>query len=109
LESSGKLFVPEDDLMTTTIGETTQVAHLSSLNVRPAIDEEWVIHNIYIPIGSTVEIYRWNDIGTTPEILITKVSNSMLFQSFHCTLDEFIIVKNISGASIYISYDGVVM
>lgn len=95
--------------MGNTIGDTVEVASGASINIRPSTDVEWVIHNIYIPLGSTVELYRWNNIGTTPQILMHKLTNTTSFQSYHATIDDFFIIKNISGSSIWVSYDGVLL
>lgn len=91
------------------IGTTVSVANGDSVIIRPSSTaEEWDIHNIYIPLNKDVEIYRWNSISTTPQILITKISMTLsLMGAFHATFTDFIIVKNVSGSSIYIGYDGV--
>lgn len=92
-----------------TVGNTVQVASGSSVNIRPLTDEEWVIHNIYIPLGQTVELYRWNNTGTTPEILMHRLTNTTSFQSYHATINDFFILKNVSGNTIWVSYDGVIV
>ena len=92
-----------------TIGTTVSLTSAASLNVRPPTNVEWIIHNIYVPSGYAIELYRWNDTGTTPQILITKTSVSMGFLDFHVTQDDFLIIKNISGSTIYVSYDGVLI
>ena len=91
------------------MGTTVSVANGDSVIIRPAsTDEEWDIHNIYIPLDKTVEVYRWNSISTTPQILVTSITGTLsLMGAFHATFTDFIIVKNVSGSSIYISYDGV--
>ena len=95
--------------MTVVIGTTASLANNDSINIRPSsTDEEWTIHNIYVPKGYTVEVYRWNSTSTTPQILITSISETLsLMGAFHATFTDFIIVKNTSGSTIYISYDGI--
>ena len=89
-------------------GQSTVLAG-ATLNIRPSTDAEWIIHNIYIPNGNPVSIYRWNDIGSTPNLLITKTSTSMLCYSFHCTVDNYISIVNLGASSIYVAYDGVIL
>jgi hypothetical protein len=93
-----------------TVGDvvSTQVQLLStnSLDVRPATSAaEWVIHNIYLPFGSTIELYR-ND--GTYSFKISNLSSSLLSYSFHCTRNNYLTITNVGTGSVYISYDGVI-
>jgi hypothetical protein len=95
--------------MADTVNATTSIGSGASLNVRPSSDEEWIIHNIYTSLGNAIAVYRWNNTGTTPEILVTKTSVSLSSIYYHCTLSDYLVIKNLSGSTIYVSYDGVIL
>ena len=57
-----------------------------------------------------VELYRSTDVsGVDPGLLIEPFSISKTGQyNYHCTNDEFLIVKNIGTISMKVAFDGVV-
>lgn len=67
---------------------------------------EWVIHNIYIPLGSTCAVYRYID-GTN-DILMHNISYSIGNLDYHCNNSSFIYVKNNGSSTVCIGYDGMV-
>ena len=67
---------------------------------------EWVIHNIIIPFGSACEFYHTDGVN---DILIMNTSTSLLSYNFHCDISSYYKLTNVSGSTIYVSYDGVVM
>lgn len=68
---------------------------------------EWVIHNIYIPQGSAIEIYHYYNSTPSQEILLFSTSNSLCGYFFHCSNESCIKVVNVSGSTIYVGYDGI--
>ena len=74
------------------------------LDIQPPSGEEWVIHNIYHE--DDCELY-FSD-GTN-EILISSHSGNggWLGYWFHVTNSRYLRVKNVSGSSALIGYDGV--
>lgn len=67
---------------------------------------EWIIHNVYIPIGMLCELYRTD--GVTP-IKLMNVGTSLLSYNMHCDIDNYITIKNVSSVTITIAYDGLIM
>lgn len=64
---------------------------------------EIVIHNIYVPVGTSVELY-WSD-GMT-DILIDSGSESFATWQFHASDTVYLRVKNVSGTSADLGADG---
>lgn len=91
------------------IGDVTislaSVADDGYLDIRPSAGVEWVIHNILAEIGASVELYMSNG---TNEIKVDEHSAGFVDVHFHCTNSIYYRVKNVSGASAYLGYDGVV-
>lgn len=80
----------------------SSVADTSYLDIQPSSGDEAVIHNIYV--DGSVEVYVSDD---TNEIKIGDYTDSLLYFAFHVTNSQFLRVKNTSGGSLYIAYDGV--
>lgn len=74
--------------------------------VPSTVGEEWTIHNIIIPFGYTCEIYQSNG---AIDILIVTTSMSLLSYHLHCDTSYYYRVKNTSGTTINVSYNGIVM
>lgn len=83
----------------------TSVADDGYLDIRPSAGVEWVIHNILAEIGTSVELYMSNG---TNEIKVDEHSAGFVDVHFHCTNSIYYRIKNVSGASAYLGYDGVV-
>ena len=78
-----------------------------SMTIVPSVvGHEWVIHNVTIPFGSACELYHTDG---TNEILIANTATSLLSYNLHCNTSSYYTLKNVSGSTIYASYDGVVM
>jgi hypothetical protein len=89
------------------VNDQVELLTTQSLDIDPAsASVEWAIHNIYIPIDGTCEIYRTDGTLTT---LFMTVSNSLLSYNFHCSLYSYITVKNIGTSTITVGYDGLIM
>lgn len=79
-----------------------------NLNIKPSTSGiEWVIHNIYVPLGSTCALYRYVD-GSN-DILINNLSYSIGNLDYHCNMDSYVYVQNLGASAVYIAYDGIVM
>ena len=77
------------------------------MTINPSVSSvEWIVHNIYIPIGSTCEFYKTNG-STATKFMI--VSNSLLSYNFHCSSDSYITVKNVGSNTINVAFDGLIM
>jgi len=78
-----------------------------SMDIAPSVSgHEWVVHNISIPFGSACEFYHTDG---TNNILIMNIASSLLSYNFHCNTSSYYTLKNVSGSTIYASYDGAVM
>lgn len=74
------------------------------MTIQPSGTTEWGIQNIYIPYGVECELYRTDG---TNEILLYKLTDTIQFtQPLNSTLSIYFRVKNVSGASAYMGYDG---
>jgi len=80
------------------------VANGNYLDIRPPSGEEWVIHNIYH--SDDAELYFSNG---TDEIRFSSHSGEggWIGYFFHVTNSHYLRVKNVSGATALIGYDGV--
>lgn len=75
------------------------------LTIQPPSGEEWVIHNIYSE--DSVDLYFTDG---TDSILFDSELGAATWskQAFHVTNTHYIQVKNVSGYSTTIGYDGIV-
>lgn len=74
--------------------------------VQPASGVEFVIHNVYVPRGSNVLVYKTDGIT---DVLIEQLSSPMLSFNVHVTNDVFVkIVNGDDVNSVLVSYDGIV-
>ena len=76
--------------------------------IQPSVSGvEWIIHNIYVPQGSVVEIYHYYNDSTPREIELFTTSQSLCGYFFHCNNDSCIKVVNVSGSTITVGFDGI--
>lgn len=91
------------------IGDVTialsSVADDGYLDIQPGSGVEWVIHNILAAIGTSVELYMSDG---TNEIMVDESSSGFVDVHFHCTNSIYYRIKNVSGGTVYLGYDGVV-
>lgn len=88
------------------ISEQITIAAGQTVNIAPSISgEEWIVHNIYIPMGSTIALSK-SDGSISVEFM--KTSNSLLSYSFHCKSTSYINITNNDASAIYASYDGII-
>jgi len=86
------------------VSNNQSVADAAFLSIKPTTGNEWVIHNIYVPEGNDVELY-WTD--DSNDSLVDTNDGSWLNYHWHVTAGFYLKVKNVSGGSIYIGYDGI--
>jgi len=87
-----------------TVSNCESVANAAYLTIQPSGTTEWVIHNI--DFGGAVEISRFD--GTNEIIFRTESAIGEYACVRHVTNSDYLRVKNISGGTIKIGYDGVV-
>ena len=83
----------------------TSVANNASLAIQPGAGAEWLIKNLYY--GGAVEIYR-TDGTNSIKIDSDGATGGRFSASFLLTSASYMTIKNVSGAAIYICYDGLV-
>lgn len=86
-------------------GTIETVTNNASLTIRPSGTEEWVIHNIFAPTTANIEFYKH---GSSLSVLADSNTGSFFNFFFHASNASYITIKNVSGASIEIGYDGTV-
>ena len=84
---------------------STSVASGSSMTIQPDVGIEWIIHNIYVPPTASVEMYTTD--GTNP-ILVDSNTGGWIGFFFHLTNAQYMTIKNTSGSTIYMKYDGII-
>jgi hypothetical protein len=89
----------------------TSVAAAASLTIQPSGTIEAVIHNLYVPIGTSWELYATD--GTNPQ-KIDQDSGANGGRNYgaaglHVTNAQYLTCKNTSGSTIYMRVDGIVL
>jgi hypothetical protein len=79
------------------------VTDTSHMDLTAGSGAEIVVHNIYVPEGTAVELYYYDGTDT---IKHWSGNTSLYNVQFHCTNTEYIRVKNVSGASAILAADG---
>jgi hypothetical protein len=87
-------------------GQTTLLSGQSMVINPSSSAVEWAIHNIYIPLGATCEVYKTNGSLYTKFIV---ASTSLLSYNFHCNSESYITVKNTRPDPIEVAFDGIIM
>lgn len=83
---------------------SSSVADDNYLDLQPASGVEWVVHNI--KWSDDIEIYSYD--GTNAIKIFAATDFGFLPCEFHCSNTKYYRVKNVSGGSQYISFDGVI-
>lgn len=88
-----------------TVNNYASIANSGYLTIQATSGEEWVIFNIYAPVGSATELYMTNG---SNDIKIDS-DNTGGWRSFKylITNTQYLKIKNVSGGAIYIGYDGI--
>jgi hypothetical protein len=84
---------------------STSVANNASMTLQPSSGIEWVIHNIYAPSTAAIEIYMTDGSNA---ILVDKNTGGYLGYFLHLTNAQYMTVKNVSGGTVYMKYDGII-
>lgn len=83
----------------------SSIANNASLTIRPGSGEEWILHNLYF--GGAWELYRTD--GTNTIKVDSGTGVRMLTQlKLKATYSIYYTIKNVSGGSVYMGYDGVI-
>lgn len=84
----------------------TSLTNGSLYNIQPGSGVEWTIHNIVF--GGAVEVYKTDSLtGVNAIKWATSNANGGFMNTFlHCTNTVWYQIKNVSGGTIYVSYDG---
>jgi hypothetical protein len=86
-------------------GGPSSVANAAWLDIQAASGEEWVIHNLYLPTFTDGYELEWYD-GSTAQKIDT-LSGSLYGCVFHVTNTRRLRVKNVTGSSQNLGWDGV--
>ncbi len=83
------------------------VANGGYLTIRPDSGKEAVVHNIYADDNGDVDIIELYRSDGTNDILVGTFKGSYVTCYFHVSNGYYMKVKNVSGISIPLGYDGV--
>lgn len=81
----------------------TSTADAAFLALQPGSGVEVVVHNINVVAGTAHELYHYNG---TDSILVMSFNTSLMNLQLHCTNSVYYRVKNVSGATRFISAEG---
>lgn len=87
------------------INTLSSVATGSYLDIQPGAGVEWIIHNILVSSTAGIELYISD--GTNEELVLSS-TGGLLDYHFHATNSIYYRVKNVSGSTEYIGYDGII-
>ena len=87
------------------INTLSSVADDAYLTIQPGTDVEWIIHNILVSETADIELYITD--GSNP-VKIISPTGGLLDYHFHATNGIYYTVKNVSGGTLYIGFDGIV-
>jgi hypothetical protein len=76
----------------------------SSYNIRPDSGQEINVHNIYVPNGVTILLYKTDGIN---DVLVETLTGSMLLYNFHLTYDCYLKLVNGGASPVWCGYDGI--
>lgn len=89
-----------------TVTAVTSTANGAYLTIQPGSGAEWIVHNITVPEGTSAELYKYD--GSNEIKIDTITGGGWLGYFFHCTNSIYYRVKNTSGSTAYLGYDGIV-
>lgn len=88
------------------IGGLISVPAGEMLDIQPPPDVEYVVHNIIAPSGCPIEL-RFG--SSTADVLVDAATTSIMDVHLHMSHDVYYKIKNQSGATALIGYDGVIV
>jgi hypothetical protein len=80
----------------------SSIADGSYLDIVPASGEA-VVHNIYVPTGTSVEYYFYDGANSIKFDTDTQGKENV---QYHITTTKYLRVKNVSGSAAYFAADG---
>ena len=76
----------------------------SSYDIRPGSGQEMNVHNVYVPNGVTILLYKTDG---THDVLVETLTGSMLLYNFHLTHDCYLKLVNVGTTPVWCGYDGI--
>ena len=90
------------------VGVIVSKTNNSTLDIKPGAAVEWFIQNLIAEQGLAMEVYRVDDAaGTNKKKTITLVGGEVQV-GMRVREDFWIQLKNVSGSTQFIGYDGVI-
>lgn len=87
------------------VSSLTSTANNGTLSAQPGSGVEWVLHNVYF--GGAMELY-YTDGTNSIKIDSDTTLGARLGTVFHVNNTRYIQIKNVSGGTVYLGYDGVI-
>lgn len=85
------------------IASPVSTADAAHLDLQPSAGVEVVVHNVYVPEGTAIELYYYDGADTIKHF---STNTSLYNVQFHCTNSVYIRVKNVSGSAAILAADG---
>ncbi len=76
----------------------------SSYNIRPSAGQEMNVHNVYVPNGVTILLYKTDG---SNDVLVETLTGSMLLYNFHVTYSHYLKLVNEGAQAVWCGYDGI--
>ena len=93
------------DTVTALVSKTNN----STLDIQPSAGVEWFIHTLVSEQGLKIEVYAVDDAaGTNKKLVDTTLGGTLHGLTFRVTNVGWIQLKNTSGSTQFIGYQGVV-
>lgn len=86
------------------VSSLTSTANNGTLTAQPSAGVEWVIHNVYY--GGAMELYVTNGTDSIKVDSDTAIGGR-LGVVFHVNNTRYLQVKNVSGSTTVLGYDGI--
>ncbi len=77
------------------------------LDIQPAGTIEWVIHNVYVPLGVDVE-FEYYDGSILIKFDEDAVDGTRFMVNWHVTNGTRVRIKNVSGSAAILAADGII-
>jgi cytoskeletal protein RodZ len=91
------------------VGTLVSKTNNSTLDIQPGVGAEWFVHSLFSEQGLSMEVYRVDDAtGTNKKKTMTLVGGEAQRLTMRVTNDRWIQLKNVSGSTQFIGYEGVI-